>query len=312
MVVRNMELSPKMKPSNSDAPLFGWSWNQSELDSSFDKGMLTLIAFNEEGVPFGLGTAFIISHDDRVAICVTAAHVFTEVRRIQSPLQRYVPSALPEFLPPPRTIDLSEQKIRAIALEGDRVEALIVDGAIIDEVRDIAVFRVALQNDNALAFFSAEFEADDRVPLAGDTICMLSYGELSTFDFEEDGGMSRQFKMGRRLILRAGTVIASYPNGHRLCRGPCIETTVPVYSGMSGGPVFLFGNPGDPMRPFGLVCSDPDEDGPLKQDRSHAGSSIISLLPCQVAIDEHGQRTVRFEFPQAEAAGLFIAKAKGG
>lgn len=282
------------------------------MDPSLQRGMLTLIAFNDEGVPFGLGTAFIVSRNDRVAVCVTAAHVFTEVRRIQSPPQRYVPSALPEFLPPPRAIDLSQQKIRAIAIEGDRVEALIVDGAIIDEVRDIAVFRVALQNEDMPAFFSAEFEADDKVPAAGDMVCVLSYGELSTFDFETDGAMKRQFKMGRRLVLRVGRVIASYPNGHRLCRGPCIETTVPVYSGMSGGPVFSFGNPGDPIRPFGLVCSDPDQDGPVKRDRSQAGSSIISLLPCQVAMNEYGQRTVRFEFPQVEVAGLFAARGKRG
>ncbi|WP_310609244.1 serine protease [Limnohabitans sp.] len=249
-------------------------------------------------------------HDDRCAVCVTAAHVFTEVRRIQSPPQRYAQSALSEFLPPPRAIDLHPQKIRAIAVEGDRVEVLVVDGAIIDEVRDIAVFRVKLQNEDTPAFFSAEYEADDKVPAVGEMICVLSYGELSTFDFETDGTMKRQFKMERRPVLRVGRVIASYPHGHRLCRGPCIETTVPAYSGMSGGPVFSFGNPGAPMRPFGLVCSDPDQDGSEKQDRSRAGSSIISILPCQVEKNEHSQRTVRFEFPDAEVAGWFADRGK--
>lgn len=201
-----------MTTNNSEAPLFGWQWNEAEMDTSLQRGMLTLIAFNDEGVPFGLGTAFVVSREDRVAVCVTAAHVFTEVRRIQSPPQRYVPSALPEFLPPPRAIDLSEKKIRAIATEGDRVEVLIVDGAVIDEVRDIAVFRVSLQNEDTPAFFSAEFEADDKVPAAGDLVCVLSYGGLSTFDFETDGAMKRQFKMGRGIVLRVGRVIAHYPS----------------------------------------------------------------------------------------------------
>lgn len=300
-----------MTANNSEAPLFDWSWNEAEMDPSFQDGMLTLIAFNDD-VPFGLGTAFIISRDDRFAVCVTAAHVFTEVRRIQSPPQRYARSALSEFLPPPRAIDLSPHKIRAIAVKGDRVEVLVVDGAIIDEIRDIALFRVKLQNEDTPVFFSAEYEADDKVPAVGEMICVLSYGDLSTFDFETDGAMTRQFKMARRLVLRVGRVIASYPNGHRLCRGPCIETTVPVYSGMSGGPVFSFGNPGAFMRPFGLVCSDPDQDGPVKQDRSKAGSSIISILPCQVAKNEHGQRTVRFEFPDAEVAGWFDDRGERG
>ncbi len=298
-----------MTTINAGEPLFGFQWNEAETDPSFNRGMLTLIAFNDEGAPLGLGTAFVVSHDDRVAVCVTAAHVFTEIRSIQSPPQRYVPSALPEFLPPPRVIDLSRQKIRAMAIEGDRIEALIVDAAIIDEVGDIAVFRVALQDEDVPAFFSAEFEPDDKVPAAGDLVCVLSYGELATYDFETDGVMKRQFKMARRPVLRVGKVIASYPNGHRLCRGPCIETTVPVYSGMSGGPVFSFGNPGAPIRPFGLVCSDPDLDGPVKQDRSQAGSSIIALLPCQVTTNEHGHRTVRFEFPKAEAAGVIASQS---
>lgn len=301
-----------MTEINSGVPLFGFQWNEAEADSLLNRGMLTLIAFNDEGEPCGLGTAFVISCDDRTAVCVTAAHVFTEIRRIQSPLQRYVPSALPEFLPPPRAIDLSQEKIRAIAMEGDRVEALIVDAAIIDEVRDTAVFRVALQNEDAPAFFSAAFEADDKIPAAGDLVCVLSYGALSTFDFKTDGVTKQQFTMARRPVLRVGKVIASYPNGHRLCRGPCIETTVPVYSGMSGGPAFSFRNPGDPIRPFGLVCSDPDPDGPVKQDRSQAGSSIISLLPCQVAVSENGQLKVRFEFLEAEAVGLFASQGKRG
>ena len=285
--------------------MYDFQWNEAEAFPAINCGMLALIAFDNDGVPFGIGTAFVVSRDDRIAVCVTAAHVFTEVRRIQSPPQRFVPSALPEFLPPPRAIDLSEKKIRAIAMEGDRIEALIVDAAIIDELRDIAVFRVALQNEDTPTFFSGEFEPDNKVPVAGDLVCVLSYGELSTFDYETDGAMKQEFKMGLRPVLRVGRVIASYPNGHRLCRGPCIETTVPVYSGMSGGPVFSFGNSGDAMRPFGLVCSDPDPDGPLKQDRSRAGSSLISLLPCQLGTNERGQRTAKFVFPQAEAAGLF-------
>lgn len=280
------------------------------MDPLFNRGMLTLIAFNDEDMPFALGTGFVISHVGRNAVCVTAAHVFTEIRRIQSPYQRYASSALPEFLPPPRKIDLSGQKIVAIAMEGDRVDGFIVDAAVIDEARDTAIFTASLQNIDAPEFLSAEFEVEDKIPTVGDLVYVLSYGALSICDFETDGAMKQQFKLARRPVLRVGTVIASYPNGHRLCRGPCIETTVPVYSGMSGGPVFSRGNPGEPMRPFGLVCSDPDPDGPTKQDRSQAGSSIISLLPSQVTMNEQGQRTVKFKLPKAEVAGLFASQGE--
>lgn len=114
-----------MTTINVEEPLFGFQWNEAEVNPSFNSRILTLITFNDAGMPFCLGTAFVVSRDDRAAVCVTAAHVFTEIRRIQSSPQRYVSSALPEFLPPPNPIDLSREKIRAIAIEGDRIEALM-------------------------------------------------------------------------------------------------------------------------------------------------------------------------------------------
>jgi hypothetical protein len=84
-------------------------------------------------------------------------------------------------------------------------------------------------------------------------------------------------------------------DGHILCRGPCIETTIPVFAGMSGGPVFQTSKPGQSMTPFGLVCSDPDEPVALKNDRSRAGSSILSLLSHEITNDTDEERKVLFK-----------------
>jgi hypothetical protein len=300
-----------MLVGDASEPLFGFPWNQAEIDPLFNRGLVTLIAFDEQGQPYGLGTGFVVSRDDRKAVCMTAAHVITEIRNLQAPpALLHALSALPEFLPPPRAIDLSRQKVRAIAAEGNRVEALVVEGAIVDEAKDIAVITVALEDNDSASFFSAEFEADNAVPQNGSLVCILSYGDLAADSFVIEGDLRREFRMTRRPILRVGTVVEHYPNGHRLCRGPCIETTIPVYSGMSGGPVFAFGEPGRPMRPIGLVCSDPDLDGPEKENRSRSGSSIAALLPCSVEVNDVGARVVKFVFPNAEAAGEILSFAK--
>ncbi len=90
-----------------NAPLFGFPWNQAEVDRTLNRGLVTLIAFDDQGRTYGLGTGFVVSRDDRKALCMTAAHVITEIRSMQAPPSRYARSALPEFLPPPRAIDLS-------------------------------------------------------------------------------------------------------------------------------------------------------------------------------------------------------------
>jgi hypothetical protein len=233
---------------------------------------------------------------------MTAAHVVLEIRNIQAPPARHATSALPEFLPPPRAIDLSPQKVRAIAVEGDRVEVLIVESAIIDERGDIAAVTVVLQDDAPVPFFSSAFQIDDAIPSKEALVCVLSYGDLAAENVA-DRGSCRSFQISRRPVLRVGTVVEHHPGGHRLCRGPCIETTIPVYSGMSGGPVFSFGGPGHAMRPIGLVCSDPDIDGPDKDDRTKSGSSIMAIIPCDVKLDAFGTRGVRIQFSGAEVAG---------
>jgi len=295
---------------STEEPLFGFPWNQANLDPLFNRGLLTVIAFDEDGRPHPLGTGFVISRDDRKAVCMTAAHVITGLRNLQAPPPRHAMSALPEFLPPPRNIDLSRQLLRAIALEGDRVEVLVVEGAIVDESRDIAVITVALQDEQSGPFFSHEFEVDDVDPSNGDLVCILSYGGLNSGTFVTDGDHYREFQISRSPILRVGTVIERHPSGYGLCRGPCIETTIPVYSGMSGGPVFAFGQPGQPMRPIGLVCSDPDIDGPDKEDRTKAGSSIVAMLPCRVEVNSSGARLVKLVFSNGEAVGEILAMAR--
>lgn len=89
--------------------------------------------------------------------------------------------------------------------------------------------------------------------------------------------------MKRELVLRGGRVTEVFPNGHLLCHGPCIETTIPIFPGMSGAPVMRYA-PGTPMQPFGVMSTGHTEDPSLKFERSKPGHSIGPLINPSVSI----------------------------
>jgi len=68
---------------------------------------------------------------------------------------------------------------------------------------------------------------------------------------------------------------------------------------MSGGPVMVLGKAGDPIKPFGLVSTDPDDDDSRKNDRSVSGSSIVALLQPKVTFDAVGQREAMLQLNTA-------------
>jgi len=282
----------------------GFCWNEAEGIESFNKGLLSVVAHDLHGHPHVIGTGFVVKRSDSRAICVTAAHVFSEVRRLQSAPQRHSSSALPEFLPPPQKLDLDRASLRAVFMEYERVEAAIMEGVIFDEAADIALFSVTLQNPDDQPYFSGEFFPDGHPPAVGDLVCVLSYANHGIVEYKDHGGQTSSFKLTRRLVLRVGRVLAHYLDGHRLCRGPCIETSIPVYSGMSGGPAFRYGTEGA-MRPFGLVCSDPDLDSEAKQNRSIEGRSIFALLSCQPSGNDAGTQSVALGLQISDGAGHF-------
>lgn len=278
-------------------PLGDFAWNQAEADPGFYHGLIAIVTFTERG-PVAVGTGFIISSDGNKATAVTAAHVLSEIRRLQSGEPRHNPTALEMFLPPPKLIDVDRSKLRAMCRDGDKAQLLIVTGLVFDERTDIGILTLATQDAAESTVPLHEFVVGNRVPQVGELICVLSFGDLGTDDFENQG-QGFKFSLSLRPILRTGRVLAYYPDGNRLCKGPCIETSIPVYSGMSGGPAFAFTASGS-IRPIALVCSDPDEDGDQKDDRTHVGASILALLP-----------TRAWDFPNGRHVGMIQLKATG-
>ncbi len=283
-------------------PLMGFAWNEASHNAILDRGLLTIIESDLSGQPHVIGTGFVVSRQDTKAVCMSAAHVFSEVRNLQSGPPKHCPSALQEFLPEKKSVNLAANSLVAVLIEGTRVEAVAIEGLVFDEGLDIALFSVALQHRQDEPFFSHEYPLDDVIPEVGALVCVLSYGQQGIEDYTSDGRQVLSFTTKRSPVLRVGRVLTHYPHGHRLCRGPCVETSIPVYSGMSGGPAIHYVENG-PMRVFGLVCSDPDLDDERKQDRSIEGRSIIALLPCEVTRDDAGRRIVSVELKRGHLAG---------
>lgn len=285
-------------------PLFSFEWNQLEdPPRELDEGLLTLIARSRSGELHAVGTGFVIKALPTSALVVSAAHVFAEVQRLQHRGTQTHRTALPEFIPAAKAIELELRSLATLTLKEERVVISAVAGLAFDEDGDFGIAQIKPQKGQEGEFPLREFLLDDRKPQVGQLVCVASYSNLSCYTDETDA-----FRVTRRLVVRVGRVLEVFPNGHRLCRGPCFETSIPVYSGMSGSPVFWY-DKNRPPAAIGIVCSDPDPDGPEKDDRATAGRSLIASLPVRrMEGSLAAQQEMEISFTPSGGSGTFAAK----
>lgn len=281
------------------------AWNQAELEPAhpLNSGLLSLIAFDSNRRPRPIGTAFIVFAKGDFAIAATAAHNFDGIAQIQQEAKpRCHPSALQEFLPNGEQITLDRQKVRAIYLAGNHLEMCILGWAAWDQKTDICFFSVASQDKSTVPnLFQAELQIDDNLPSIGDEVAVLGFADMTVMQHQRDG-LKEESIISRPLVLRKGFVTQIFPEGHILCRGPCIETTIPVFPGMSGGPVMRLGNFGDPIMPFGIISSDPEVPLEQKNNMLIPGNSIVALLDATVNLGAAGERIVQLKLAQSVGA----------
>lgn len=257
-----------------------FEWNQAELGegiSTLNYGVISIVAWGKGRSPALIGSAFVIGAFGETAIALTAAHNFKGIRDIQRPRPQHHRSALPEFLGNMEEIDLDRTLVRAICIDRKGVEIAPILWAAWDNKADIGFFALESQ-ENGKTFFESAFRLNDKPLTVGEEVCVLGHADMAIREQAREAGGRESFTMERRLLLRRGRVTALYPDGHLLCRGPCIETSIPVFAGMSGGPAFRIGSHGESISPFGVISSDLEGDGDAKNNRQIKGASIVALL----------------------------------
>jgi hypothetical protein len=289
----------------------GFSWNQAELGNHhrLNRDLISILAFDPSGIPEPIGTGFIIAANANRATACTAAHNLTEIRDLQNPVRLHHDTSLPEFLPKKRPLRIDGANVRALCFNGVDVEMALFEWAAWDERSDIAVIGIRTQEEAAVAFFSTCLLLDESPPAVGDLVCAMGYQGMAISEHDK-GGPREGFALDRRLILREGRITAVYADGHELCKRSCVVTTIPMFPGMSGGPVMLTANSERRMMPIGLISHDP-EDGSNKDDRSLQGYSIVPLLRPRLEIVGVDQQFAQLLLRDFEAVGVIDTRPLG-
>lgn len=266
----------------------GLLWNQADLEQGdpLNDSLLMLIVIRHDLSLQLIGTAFIIQADGARAIVISAAHCFDEVRKVLHPETLHHSSALPEFLPPPKEIDL--RQVKALYVK-DRVPyPCIVELSLWDSKTDLAVLTV-LAPDGHADLFRSMLWIDNSIPSVGEVVAMFGYGNMEIIPHKIERNAAT---IKRELILRIGRVENIYSERSFMLAGPSIETTIPIYGGMSGGVVARF-SPGQPIKPFAFISHAPDPQ-PIN-DRSLSGHSVGAIL--QSHIEPMGDQVQRVAWP---------------
>jgi hypothetical protein len=268
-----------------------------EAANAMNSGLVSIIAFGRELRPTCIGTGFIVETVENYAIVFFAAHSFYEgAVRSQGMEPRHHHPALPEFLSNYEAVSVDRKRPRALYLKDGRPEMCIITRMLWDKTRDFAIFRLVPQDEKPSRLFYDRFDLAKKVDIqVGDIVGLAGYCNMDASAYHYNS-RTVKVKIRRRPIVRLGKVKNIYPKGVMLCKRPCMETSIPVFGGMSGGPAFVVHETIRGPAPvlFGLISSDPDESDELKNDRNHVGSSIVSLLPYQ-KYDEV-KKTIRFRF----------------
>ena len=254
----------------------GWQWNQAELDRGdpLNTGLLSILVIGNDLRPELIGTAFLVTANGNHATAISAAHCFEQVRKVLHPNLPHHTSALSEFLPPPEEIDL--QRVRALYIKEGAAHFCPTEIGIWDNATDLAVFTVnAPANDFDL--FRDLFWIDNEVPTAGEEVIMIGFGKMKVLpDAADASGGTIQ----RQLLARLGRVEEIFPERHIMLKGPCIQTSIAIFGGMSGGPVAKWTGPNTGIKPFAFISHAPDPQ-PL-YDRSISGHSVASILSARI------------------------------
>lgn len=252
----------------------------SALDAPhFESALAIVLARNRaDGRMRPVGSGFVAIAGKHRALVATAAHVVDQVSQYQQPICRPHRSALSEFLPQPKAIELEHRDLLVVTgTSKGAIQPVRVTGLSAFQDSDVGLLMVAPQDES-----NEEFTARMAMVVlpfsvrVGDAIAVLSNAGLDGIDepiSESNGDV--QLEVFRQQVLRVGKVLAVHSEGSMVYRGAaCIETTIPAEAGMSGGPAFVVDEAGT-VRVFGVVCSS------IAYEAGRSERTVIALLPPQ-------------------------------
>lgn len=234
---------------------------------------------------------------DTYMVAMSAAHVFYEgARCVQTPNYRYHRTDLAEFLPEASEINLQENMLRVLYAVRDTYFLCTVDRLFCDRKADLAVFAFACRDHEALHASARKFELLHLAPTLGEKVVLAGFRKMQILRDEENCNGERILEINCQLCMRVGSVTALHSGGHSLCRGPSIETNIPIFSGMSGRPAFLCSEDGQVRGVFGIISTDLDASDATKASFCQAGSSIVSLVPSRVTTNSTSGPIISVDF----------------
>jgi hypothetical protein len=252
----------------------GFQWNEAILEPGhpLNNSLLSLLVIKDDLSPKLIGTAFLVTAEGDSATAISAAHSFEEIRRLIDPdHQRHHPSTHYEFAPLPNEVELD--RVKAIYVKNNStVAACPIEISIWDNNADVAVLKVIAPYPER-SLFEDFFRLTGDIPKVGEEIAMIGYGDMQEL---VDLDNPNRGKLKRRLVVRVGRVYAMHSNGFHALKAACVETTIAIYGGMSGGIAARWAAPEAPIEPFGFISYTPTPE--ILNDRSKSGHACATLL----------------------------------
>lgn len=275
-------------------------WNEANLTeeqkNKLNKALILIVAWEPNGSMKPIGTGFIVSFENNTAVVFTAAHNLHEgAIEAQQPKRYRASSFLREFLKP---ISLDRKTIRAISFSDGKIELCVIKYAVWDKRSDFAVLIITTQGDSQFVF-SNKLGITNQNIFIGEEFALLGFSNLE-ISYESIKGQSRFAKMRFRTLLRRGKVLEYSTSGFGMTTAAAFKTSIPIFPGMSGGPVFKLPNAGETIQASGIISHSPEDEQTYKNNFSKSGNSIIAALPISKYIPTGSDTTVFFDLLDTE------------
>jgi hypothetical protein len=260
---------------SADNPLHNLAWNEAVLphNTPIKAGMIALLVIKADLIPQLVGSGFLITAHGDHATAITAAHCFEGIRAILHPNAKHHLTTPQDFLGPPGVLDL--QSVKAIYLKDDGTcNTCDVEMGIWDSGKDFATFKIVAPKDQPNLFRDMFMLASDA-PAVGEGVAMIGY----KMGIEQNADDPSQGQITLELLQRIGIVEELFPEKHFLLKGPAMQTSIAVFSGMSGGLAAKWSVDAPTIQPFGLISHAPE---PQPSDPKISGHSVVSMPPLKI------------------------------